>query len=132
MTSWRLYPAACAVFLGCGGAVSAAGNVSFSRDIAPVLQNRCATCHLTGQEAGNMALHSGGAYASLVNISSVESKLLRVKPGLPEQSYLMLKLEGRHLDAGGTGQRMPLAQPPLDETTLQKIRDWITTGATKD
>ena len=134
MSSWRLYPAACALFLGCGAAnagagAAAVGDISFARDIAPVLQNRCATCHLTGQEAGNMALHSDGTYASVVNVPSIESKLLRVKPGFPKQSYLMLKLEGKHLDAGGSGQRMPLAQSPLDEATLGKLRDWITAGA---
>lgn len=133
MRSWRLYSAACALLLGCGAANAGAGSaISFARDIAPVLQNRCATCHLTGQEAGNMALHAGGAYASMVNIPSIESKLLRVKPGFPEQSYLMLKLEGKHLDAGGSGQRMPLAQSPLDEATLGMLRDWITAGALKN
>ena len=132
MSPLRLYTLIFAALAGYGSAASAAGTVSFSRDIAPVLQNRCATCHLTGQEAGNMALHSGGAYASIVNVPSVESKLLRIKPGFAEQSYLMLKLEGKHLDAGGSGQRMPLAQSPLDEATLQKVRDWIMGGAAND
>ena len=132
MTAWLRYPAACALFLGFIEAVSAAGTVSFSRDVAPVLQNRCATCHLTGQEAGSMALHASGAYASVVNVPSIESKLLRVKPGFPEQSYLLLKLEGKHLDAGGSGQRMPLAQLPLDDVTLGMLRDWITAGAIKN
>ena len=132
MTSLRRHAMACAALLGCAATANAAGDVSFSRDIAPVLQDRCATCHLTGQEAGNMALHSGGAYASMVNVPSIESKLLRVKPGFPEQSYLMLKLEGKHLDAGGSGQRMPFAQPPLDDATIKKVRDWITAGAIKN
>jgi hypothetical protein len=41
----------------------------------------------------------------------------------------MLKLEGRHLDAGGSGQRMPLGQMPFDAATLQKVRSWIEAGA---
>lgn len=109
-----------------------AAAVSFSRDIAPVLKANCATCHLTGQEAGNMALYPSAAYASLVDVPSVESKLLRVKPGSPQQSYLMLKLDGNHLDAGGTGARMPLGQPPLDDATLDRIRAWIAEGAAKN
>lgn len=115
-----------------GAAGARAADINFSRDIAPVFKNNCATCHLTGQEAGNLALHPGAAYASVVNAPSVESKLLRVKPGAPEQSYLMLKLEGKHLDAGGSGQRMPFGLPPLDEATLQRIRDWIVMGAPRE
>ncbi|MGK2286265.1 hypothetical protein [Pedomonas sp. V897] len=103
--------------------------VSFQRDIVPVLRTRCATCHMTGREAGNIALHPGAAYASLVNVSSVSSKHLRVKPGAPEDSYLMMKLDGTHLDAGGKGARMPMGAPPLDEKTREKIRNWIAEGA---
>lgn len=116
------------VALGSLNAASAA-DISFARDIAPVFKNNCATCHLTGQEAGNMALHPGAAYASLVNRPSHESKLLRVKPGSPAQSYLLLKLDGKHLDAGGSGQRMPLGMPPLDNATIRRIGDWIAMGA---
>lgn len=114
------------------GAASAGEAVSFARDIAPVLKDRCATCHLSGEEAGGMALHPAAAYASIVGVPSLESKLLRIKPGLPDESYLLLKLEGRHLDAGGSGQRMPFEQAPLQEEILQRIRDWITAGAAEN
>lgn len=103
--------------------------VGFKSDIVPVLKSKCANCHLTGQEAGSMALTPKEAYKNLVNVKSTESALMRVKPGSPDQSYLILKLEGRHLDAGGTGAQMPFGQPPLDKATLQNIREWISTGA---
>lgn len=112
-----------------GTAAQAEDAVSFVRDIAPVLREQCASCHLTGQEAGRLALHPGAAYGSLVGVPSTESKLMRVKPGAPDESYMLLKLEGRHLDAGGTGARMPLGAPPLDGPTLQRIRAWIGAGA---
>ena len=51
--------------------------VSFSRDLVPVLRTNCATCHLTGSEAGNLALHPGAAYKNLVGVQSIESKWLR-------------------------------------------------------
>jgi hypothetical protein len=127
--NWRRNSTSMVLIAACSGAAGASDAVNFGREIAPLLQNRCATCHLTGQEAGNMALHAGAAFASVVGVPSVESALLRVKPGFPEQSYLMLKLEGRHLDAGGSGQRMPLGQAPLDAATLQKVRSWIAAGA---
>ena len=112
-------------------ASSAADEVSFERDIAPLLNARCASCHMTGQEEGNLAMHPRAAYASLVNVPSVESGLLRVKPGSPNESYLLLKLEGKHLDAGGTGRQMPLDGTPLDAATLERIRSWIAGGAAK-
>ena len=110
-------------------AVAPAAAVSFKRDLVPVLRRTCAACHMTGSEPGNMALHPGAAYKSLVGVASTESKLLRVKPGAPQESYLLMKLDGTYLDAGGTGGRMPLAAPPLDEATLAKFRDWIAAGA---
>ena len=103
--------------------------VSFKRDLVPVLRRSCATCHMTGTEPGHMALHPGAAYRSLVGVASTQSKSLRVKPGAPQQSYLIMKLDGTYLDAGGTGARMPLAAPPLDEATLTRFREWIAAGA---
>ncbi|MDD3352087.1 hypothetical protein [Zoogloea sp.] len=107
----------------------AAGKVSFTKDIVPVLRANCATCHLTGQEAGNLKLHPGAAYASLVKVASVESPLKRIEPGAPERSYLMHKLDGTHLDAGGMGDQMPFGADPLDEGTRNLIRRWISAGA---
>ena len=107
-----------------------ADDVSFKADLVPVLKTRCATCHLTGEEGGNMALHPRAAYASLVGVASIEAPMLqRVHPGKPEQSYLLLKLEGTHLDAGGNGVRMPFGEAPLDAAVIGKFRAWIAAGA---
>jgi hypothetical protein len=103
--------------------------VSFRRDLVPVLKSGCAACHLTGSEAGNLALHPGAAYQSLVGVPSIQSKFLRVKPGAPDESYLLMKLDGTHLDAGGSGGRMPYNTEPLDGVTRQRFRDWIAGGA---
>lgn len=89
----------------------------------------CAVCHLTGKEAGEIALYPQVAWSNLVNIPSVECDLMRVKPGDPENSYLMLKLDGRHLDAGGSGSRMPINGVPLSEEVRTQIRAWIRKGA---
>jgi hypothetical protein len=120
-------PAALSVCAAAAAADAAA--VSFSRDLVPVLRSQCAICHLTGQEPGQMALHPRAAYKSIVGAPSVEAPLARVKPGAPEESYLLRKIEGTHLDAGGNGERMPLAQAPLDAATIAKFRAWIAAGA---
>jgi hypothetical protein len=62
-----------------------------------------------------------------VNVASLEKpSLLRVKPGDPDNSYLIQKLEGA---AGISGSRMPLGGPFLDRETIDKIRSWIQDGA---
>lgn len=111
---------------------AAARPVSFATDIAPMLKTRCAVCHLTGQEAGNIALHPKAAYASLFRRKSGESSWLLVDPKKPDTSYLVMKLEGTHLKKGGKGARMPFAAPPLDAATIALIRRWISEGATNN
>lgn len=104
--------------------------VVFARDITPILTTTCATCHLMGTEAGRISLAPRRAYASLVNVASVEvPKLRRVVPGHPEQSYLMMKLEGTHVANGGTGARMPFGALPLAPEKIALIRRWIEQGA---
>lgn len=103
--------------------------VSFQRDIAPLLKARCAACHLTGEEPGNMAFHPAAAYQNLVRVPSIGSPLLRVKPGAPEDSYIIRKLEGTQLQVGGQGTQMPLDGGPLDPADIARIRNWISAGA---
>jgi len=107
----------------------AAEPVSFSRDIVPVLRSQCATCHMSGDEPGRMKLYPSAAYRSLVDMPSTGSPLRLVSPGDPQASYLLHKLQGTHLDAGGTGVQMPFAQAPLPDETRELIRRWVAQGA---
>ncbi|MGE0665903.1 MAG: hypothetical protein AB7O49_05015 [Sphingomonadales bacterium] len=115
--------------LGAWSIAQAAEPVSFSKDIVPILKTRCVMCHLTGQEPGNMKLAPKAAYATLVGAKAAETDLKRVEPGKPDQSYLVRKLDGTHVDAGGTGVRMPLGGAPLPEAQMAAIRTWIEQGA---
>jgi len=112
-----------------GAAPVSAKDVSFSADIVPVLKKRCAICHLTGQEAGHLALHPKAAFKNLVSHKSEESDWMLVQPKQPDKSYLVMKLEGTHLKSGGKGARMPFAQQPLDTETVALFRAWIKAGA---
>jgi hypothetical protein len=113
-------------------AAAAEEPVSFSKDIAPLLKEHCAPCHLTGDEAGNMALHPKAAYKTLVGTPSIESKLLRVKPGSSGESYLVHKIEGSQLEAGGAGVRMPMEGAYLTDEQIAMIRRWIDAGAAEN
>ncbi len=106
-----------------------AETVLFSKDIVPVLEARCASCHMTGEEPGNMALIADMAHASLLQLSQQVEDMMIVQPGDVAKSYLILKLEGTHLEAGGEGARMPLAAPPLTKAQVKQIQDWIANGA---
>jgi hypothetical protein len=113
-------------------APSVANGVSFSRDIAPILEKRCAVCHLTGDEPGGMALHMQAAYDSLVNVASKESPLPRISAGDAERSYILHKLNGTHLTVGGSGVRMPLGAAPLDAAFILALTQWIQAGAPRN
>lgn len=102
----------------------------FETKVQPILSQRCVACHLTGIEAGELALVPGKAIGSLVDVPSIEAEgLMRVKPGDPDGSYLIMKLEGTHAQNGGSGAKMPFGAPPLSPEDISTIRDWIKQGA---
>ncbi|GIX31269.1 MAG: hypothetical protein KatS3mg124_1741 [Porticoccaceae bacterium] len=123
-----------AAILGAAAAATAGGadEVSFARDLEPLLVRRCGACHITGEEPGRMALVPGKAWDALVGVPSVESSLLRVAPGRPEESYLIHKLRGTHLEVGGSGVRMPFHQPPLPAEQIERFARWIAAGAPRN
>lgn len=102
---------------------------AFGKDILPLLQQNCVSCHITGEELGGLGLAPSLAYNQLVNADSQQSSMARVKPGAPDESYLLHKLTGTHLDQGGTGARMPQGFPPLTDTQVDLISQWIAKGA---
>jgi mono/diheme cytochrome c family protein len=103
---------------------------AYQAQIAPLFRQKCATCHLTGQEAGKMQMTPDQAIASIVNVKADGAPaLIRVVPGKPDESYLIMKLEGTHLEKGGIGATMPFGQPPLSPAEIADIRKWIADGA---
>jgi hypothetical protein len=90
---------------------------------------RCSGCHTGGGTAlpGSMNLSSAqNTFAALVNVASIEVPALqRVKPGDPDNSFVIHKIEGTQT----VGQRMPAGGPFLDQATIDQVRAWITAGA---
>ncbi|MFO0566864.1 MAG: IPT/TIG domain-containing protein [Polyangiaceae bacterium] len=85
-----------------------------------------ADCHGGASPRQGMSLEPGKALGMTVNVQAVEAPLLRVKPGDPDKSYLVAKIEGRHRDVGGSGERMPLGFAPLSGAEIKLVRDWVT------
>lgn len=99
---------------------------SFSGDIQPIFTASCAlsACHGTAAQAG-LSLNQGSAYGNLVNVvSTSEPPKKRVLPGDAENSYIVIKLEGRQT----VGAQMPQGAS-LRSNSLQNIKNWINMGA---
>ena len=84
-------------------------------------------CHKMPRPKKNLNLEQGHAYGNLVNVQSKElPKMLRVKPGDAESSYIIWKLEGRN---GIRYKQMPLNLPQIPEVQIEAIKAWINNGA---
>ncbi len=111
--------------------------VTFSSIQSDVLTPRCATagCHDSGERpAGQLALVAGRSYAALVgqparNVGAVDEGLLLVKPGDPDQSFLVLKVR-EHVPVR-YGIPMPQSNR-LSSDEVARIEAWVAAGAPND
>jgi len=87
----------------------------------------CVRCHSGASAPQGLQLDEGHSYALLVGVPSSEVPSRdRVKPGDPDDSYLVQKLAGASTIVGA---RMPFGGPYLPRSTLDIIRQWISDGA---
>ncbi|WP_273456272.1 c-type cytochrome domain-containing protein [Nevskia ramosa] len=105
--------------------------VSYRTQLQPIFNAQCVYCHVTGAENGGLNLARASSYASLVGTASTESPLMRVTPGQPDKSYLWHKLNGSHVSVGGSGNAMPMSDPPrlLEPAQRALFKAWIEAGA---
>lgn len=106
------------------------GEAPLTSDFASIQQHVftpiCTQCHAGAQAPLGLRLDEASSYAMLVNAPSVEVPALqRVRPGDPDASYLIHKIEG----TAAVGGRMPLNGPALPSATIAVIRQWIADGA---
>ncbi|HEY4446040.1 MAG TPA: Ig-like domain-containing protein [Steroidobacteraceae bacterium] len=106
-----------------GGPVTA----DFQSIQANVFTPICSVCHIGASAPQGLQLDAAHSYNLLVGAPSNEQpSLLRVKPGDPDSSYMVRKIQG---SAGITGGQMPLGETPLPQATIDAIRQWVTNGA---
>ena len=106
------------------------GAVTLSGDVQPILTANCtfSGCHGPSAVLGQN-LTAGQTFAAVVNVPSVQIPgLHRVRPFLPDSSYLMHKIQGTQASVGGSGGRMPLGGA-LTEEEIETVRAWIAGGA---
>ena len=146
---WRASAAAClgvvAVALGCadfetpvdptGGAPDTlVPSPSFSDDVTPIFQKRCAVggCHSIATHQAGLTLDSTLAYENIVGVTStLQPSARRVVPLEPSQSWLVTMISAD--DAARQGvSRMPLATQPLTDNQIATIIRWIEQGALRN
>ncbi len=104
------------------GAAAEPAPLSFSKDIAPILQQKCVTCHGPEKSKGHFQLHT---YAALRK--GGESKEPSITPGQPARSKLYQLLTAKDAD-----DRMPQKDDPLPAAQIRLIERWILEGAKCD
>ncbi|MCH8146046.1 MAG: hypothetical protein IIA55_15150 [Gemmatimonadetes bacterium] len=107
--------------------------VTLSRDVQPIFTGNCtfSGCHAGSSPEEGMSLVAGQAFSNVVNVAANQASMNRVTPNQPDNSYLVHKVQGTHLDVGvgGSGSRMPLNRSPLSQSDIDLIRAWIQAGA---
>jgi hypothetical protein len=110
-----------------GSAPTGPFTADFESIQANVFTPICSPCHSGANAPHGLMLDAAHSYNDLVGVPSVEVPTFdRVKPGDPDNSYIILKLENSPLIAGS---QMPLGETPLLPSVIDVIRQWITNGA---
>lgn len=93
--------------------------ISYNKDIRPILNKNCLSCHGGVKKLGGYSLlFPEEAY------DTTATGVYGIVPGKPEQSELYLRLV--HQDPT---MRMPYEMPPLQKKEIQLIKQWIKEGA---
>lgn len=96
--------------------------VSFARDLAPILADKCLTCHQEKKAKGHYRLDS---YAMLIKAG--DSKDAALTPGKPDASALYTRLVTHEED-----DRMPQKDDPLPTAQIELFQRWIADGGKFD
>src|ERR1700676_3178216 len=93
--------------------------VSFSRDIRPILNQNCVVCH------GGVRQKNGVSFIFREDALGVgKSGHRTIAPGKPDESELIARVTSKDPDA-----RMPYHAPPLSPQQIGLLRQWIKEGA---
>jgi hypothetical protein len=96
--------------------------VSFTRQVAPLLVKHCVACHGPKKPEGDFQLHT---FARLMTTGA--SELPPIVPGNLDESYLLELITSDDADL-----RMPKEAKPLATEDIELVRRWIAEGATFD
>ena len=98
----------------CFSALASAEVVSFSREVAPILQRQCVACHKEGKAKGKYRL------------DTYEQLRKELEPGDLETELF------HRVTTDDEEERMPVDADPLGDQEINVIRRWIVEGASYD
>lgn len=99
-------------------------------EIWPIIEQNCG-CHDSANHPSGLTMpDEDTAYANLVGVTSSQAApLALVEPASAADSYLWHKVNGTHLEVGGSQDRMPKNQAALPALQVDRIAQWIDDGA---
>ena len=101
-------------------AILRAQDPSYLRDVRPILDNHCTSCHQPASKQSDLDLTTFGGF------ETGGKRGPAFTAGSPEQSLVM------QFVTAALKPSMPFGQPPLAATDVAKLRDWIAAGAKND
>ena len=99
-----------------------ARQTSFSKQVQPILQEHCQSCH---QPGGEGYARSGFSVDGYENVMAGTRLGPVIVPGSSVSSTLMLLMGGK----AHASIAMPREQPPMEAGQIKLIRQWIDQGA---
>ena len=93
--------------------------IQYERDIAPILRSHCAGCHNDRDREGKLSVET---FAQLLR--GGEDHAQPIRPGQPDESFLIASVEGR-----GKPKMPPKDEPPLPDAEKALLRQWVAAGA---
>ena len=121
---FRLLTAVILILAQAGSAALAedSADLSFNRDVRPILSDKCFRCHGPDKEARKAGLRFDTKEGALVNLGGYRA----ISPGKPNESELIFRIETDDKD-----ESMPPPESHLRLTDVEKatLRRWIAEGA---
>lgn len=99
--------------------------VTYTADVAPILEKHCAACHKAGQQGTEESGLKLDSYESVMNGSRFGRV---VDPGSAKTSSLYILISGRE----ELTVSMPHGKQPLAVEEIDTIRAWIDNGAVEN
>jgi len=96
------------------------GDPSYQRDVRPILDRNCTSCHQPASKQSELDLTTYAAFRAGGKRGPA------FVPGSPDQSLVIQFI------TAAVKPSMPLGQPPLAADEVAIIREWVTSGARDD
>ncbi|MFZ0255793.1 MAG: c-type cytochrome domain-containing protein [Gammaproteobacteria bacterium] len=121
MLTGGLLAGACLVLVwGCQRAEEP--EVSYSKDVRPILEKNCMECHVEGAAGYEASGFSMATYEDLMKGTKFGAV---IKPGDSLTSALTMLVEGR----ADPSIQMPHGKEPLTEEEIATLKTWVEQGA---